>query len=520
MPNLFNIIVSEMREGDKLQAIRQLILQSVTAGLDEKTLINEKNEEGETPLFTACECGMASIVDWLLRHGAKINEAQKDGISPLWIATYHGKNRVVERLLKEKREPVDVNQSNSADVSPLFIACGHGNKVIAEMLLKRGALVDTLQKDHRTALWMAAFRGHADIVRLLLSHGANIAISFPEGLNLAQENRSFKISEVIFAILEDNMRPMEIVGTTVAVASSMATSGGGGGGGGGGGDGIAREVDDVMTSHASLQILSTYAATDMSLLAETSLGSTYKVKQKKEFLVVKEISHIVITDLLRDTLLDEAHAMRRVDSSYILPILAICIAPANFCFITKYMMSGSLSDIIHNPAFVMTWPARLQVAESILKALSALHAAGRLHGNLKCNNVLFDARRSVQLSDDGFPTLRRLAAENIETLVCTAPEVLEGSPKTTASDIYACGVILCTIATFTLPMSGKAVSEIRAAILEGRHDEVHNIPARTPRFFSEMIRDCWLIDPRARPTAMQLQKRLEERSHTTAFSRR
>ena len=47
---------------------------------------------------------------------------------------------------------------------------------MVEELLRQGVDVDTKDIYGRTALWMASFNGHSDVVELLLSHGADTEV--------------------------------------------------------------------------------------------------------------------------------------------------------------------------------------------------------------------------------------------------------------------------------------------------------------------------------------------------------
>ena len=90
-------------------------------------------------LLNAVESGDVGSVEKLLEEGADINYADEDGVTPLMIAT----------------------QANSIDM--------------IKVVIEKGAAIDTKEKKLGvTALMLAAFLGHAEVAKELLSAGANI----------------------------------------------------------------------------------------------------------------------------------------------------------------------------------------------------------------------------------------------------------------------------------------------------------------------------------------------------------
>jgi len=56
---------------------------------------------------------------------------------------------------------------------PLHYACGLGRAEVAAYLLDQGAPIERLDSQHRTALQLACREGEAEVVKLLISRGAN-----------------------------------------------------------------------------------------------------------------------------------------------------------------------------------------------------------------------------------------------------------------------------------------------------------------------------------------------------------
>lgn len=83
----------------------------------------------------------------------------------------------------------DVNKKDSEKSTPLH-AAAHGSYEVAEMLIKKGADVNSIDTEGNTPMHYAIFRRQVDIVKLLLSFGAEADIKANDGksaLDMAEE---------------------------------------------------------------------------------------------------------------------------------------------------------------------------------------------------------------------------------------------------------------------------------------------------------------------------------------------
>ena len=89
--------------------------------------------------------------------------------------------------LPEDEEKIDVNEPGAADRRPLHRSAGAGHMECCVYLLEQGAIIDCIDKSGRTALHWAAISGHTEIVKLLLSHNADIlAVTIDSKINALQ----------------------------------------------------------------------------------------------------------------------------------------------------------------------------------------------------------------------------------------------------------------------------------------------------------------------------------------------
>lgn len=85
---------------------------------------NIKNENGQTPLYWACERKNIEIIRAVIERGADLNAAEQNGFTPLHLATFLGNVDVVKVLL-EYGASVDCVTNTGA--TPLHLAAKNGN---------------------------------------------------------------------------------------------------------------------------------------------------------------------------------------------------------------------------------------------------------------------------------------------------------------------------------------------------------------------------------------------------------
>jgi uncharacterized protein len=123
---------------------------------------------------------------------AVANAVANDGFGPLGLASFFGHERAVQLLL-EHGARVDTASSNGMHVMPLHSAAAARSVPIARLLLEHGAPVNARQGGSGfgfTPLMEAAFNGQADMVEVLLDHGADRHLRDEEGRTAADHARA------------------------------------------------------------------------------------------------------------------------------------------------------------------------------------------------------------------------------------------------------------------------------------------------------------------------------------------
>ena len=182
--------------------------------------VNARNNEGETPLYTAAK-NAYRIVEVLLEYGANVQRAihraaendsldvvnvllalrpadidvtDMNGFTPLQTAAENGSLDVVKALLALG---ADIKATNGFGWTPLHAACCFtGYRFIhqvtrhdpsttvttVEILLAHGADIHATDKFGWTPLHIAAWYNCSAVIEMLLAHGANIHVADNNGL--------------------------------------------------------------------------------------------------------------------------------------------------------------------------------------------------------------------------------------------------------------------------------------------------------------------------------------------------
>lgn len=157
---------------------------------DERTDVNARDGGGKTALHTATYNGRIEVVQILLAHrGIDFNSPDYTGRTPLQVSEALGYPTDMLRAAVEKadlnareiaslkaavskaeQDRKDAIAAKKADDDAIVQAANAGNLTVVRDMLRRGSDCNGRSKLARTSLHVAAEKGHIDMVRLMISH--------------------------------------------------------------------------------------------------------------------------------------------------------------------------------------------------------------------------------------------------------------------------------------------------------------------------------------------------------------
>jgi ankyrin repeat protein len=152
----------ELVAEDDLQAMQEAVAQ-------DPELVNQLNESGLPPLYTAALYRNQEAINFLLEHGAEVD---------IFARAYLGKAADAENLLK--RNPELARATTRDGMTALHYAAQAGHFDVADVLLRYHSDVNALDNRGGSALMEACHAGPwksepaEEIIQLLLDHNAQI----------------------------------------------------------------------------------------------------------------------------------------------------------------------------------------------------------------------------------------------------------------------------------------------------------------------------------------------------------
>lgn len=153
-----------------------------------------------TALHWAARRGHVSTVSCLVRHQASVEKVtQLDGWNALHLAAKEGKYDVIQTLMLETKLDLDAKDHQSR--TALFLATWGGHTEIVLHLLQNGADPNIRTSYGATALHCAAKRGRLHILNHLINFNAEINAEDAVGLTALQEAARKQNSTIIEALV-------------------------------------------------------------------------------------------------------------------------------------------------------------------------------------------------------------------------------------------------------------------------------------------------------------------------------
>ena len=176
---------------------------------------------------------------------------------------------------------------------------------------------------------------------------------------------------------------------------------------------------------------------------------------------------------------------------------------------TEFIDGQTLRERIRNAPLKLN--EVLDIFSQIASALSAAHAAGIVHRDIKTDNIMLRPDGVVKVLDFGLAKLIERPPDSIDTeaptrtavkteagivmgtLMYMSPEQARGMPVDARTDIFSLGVVLYETVTGRLPFDGSTSGEVLASILSEKEPQplaryARDVPAELERIVEKALR--------------------------------
>ncbi len=207
----------------------------------------------------------------------------------------------------------------------------------------------------------------------------------------------------------------------------------------------------------------------------------------------------------RRRLAREVETMRLVRSPFVAEVLDTDVTGDTPYIVTRYVPGRTLDQVVSESG-PLGGGALVRLAHGLAEALAAIHAAGVVHRDLKPGNVMLVNGNPVVI-DFGIAqvldsTRLTMTGMFMGTPGYLSPEVIEGQPSTSASDVHAWAATVAFAATGRPPFGTGSYETIFYRIVNGQPDL-----AGLPGPVADLLAPALNRDPARRPAAAQLGAR-------------
>ena len=189
------------------------------------------------------------------------------------------------------------------------------------------------------------------------------------------------------------------------------------------------------------------------------------------------------------------------------------------CLAMEHLSKGNLWHWLDRYVIRSEHPPRpelFRLLRNVAAGLALWHKAGKIHGDLKLQNIMLLEDLQIKLIDVEFvKTLqagqtRVKAATSAGTAAYMAPEIIRSGEYSLASDIFAFGSLIYSLGCLGLPFSHKRLDDgeitnlIARGYIHAYHREHYLTHWQCPAELIPLIYKCWDPVPKLRPTVQDL----------------
>nr|WVH01951.1 cytokinesis protein [Naematelia aurantialba] len=252
--------------------------------------------------------------------------------------------------------------------------------------------------------------------------------------------------------------------------------------------------------------LSNYQLGD--LLGRGASGSVYRALNflTGETVAIKSVSLLSLAPSALPDIMSEIDLLKNLNHPNIVKYKGFARDKENLFIVLEYCENGSLQSILKKFGKFPESLVAVYISQ-VLEGLIYLHDQGVIHRDIKGANILTNKDGSVKLADFGVssrtagPQLEDNDNEVVGSPYWMAPEVIEQSGASTASDIWSVGCVVVELLEGRPPYGDLAPMQALWRIVQ---DESMKLPDGASPIVRDFLYQCFQKDPNLRVSAKKL----------------
>ena len=237
-------------------------------------------------------------------------------------------------------------------------------------------------------------------------------------------------------------------------------------------------------------------------LGQGGLGVVYGAHDEKlnRRVAIKVLRHRADADVRR-RVLDEARKTAALGDPAVVTVFSV-LDEADPPAIVMEFVEGFPIDRF---AAQLNFEQKARLLREVARGLSAAHARGLVHRDLKPDNVLVGPDLRPRILDFGLALSLEEASRQGRgfegTPLYASPEQALGKPLTAASDVFSCGSLMFKVLTGKAPFAGDSISQVLEAITSTAPPFLREVAVGVPEDLQAICLACLAWNPADRPAA-------------------
>ncbi|KMT17652.1 hypothetical protein BVRB_2g036000 [Beta vulgaris subsp. vulgaris] len=249
--------------------------------------------------------------------------------------------------------------------------------------------------------------------------------------------------------------------------------------------------------------------------AQGAFGKLYRGTYEGEEVAIKILERpendLDRAQLMEQQFQQEVMMLATLKHPNIVRFIGACRKPMVWCIVTEYAKGGSVRQFLtkrHNRSV----PLKLAVKQAldVARGMEYVHRLGLIHRDLKSDNLLIFADKSIKIADFGVARIE-VQTEGMTPETGTyrwmAPEMIQHRPYTQKVDVYSFGIVLWELITGMLPFQNMTAVQAAFAVVNKGVRPI--VPPDCLPVLNEIMTRCWDPNPDVRPPFSDVVKMLE-----------